>query len=1022
MLDQGLIDEAGPRRGGGRAAHPGARRAGARRALPGGPLRRGGQAVHPRRPPLRRHRPGAPGPPLRRRHHHPHHHRPRAAGRRPRPSVAEVLPDAAADPEAAVVSIDPATGHVLAMVGGRDYFGAHPDGEVQPRHGPGPPHRLVVQAARAGRRAAERARRPRHDLRRPRRDGPHLRRPTARRGTSTTTARAAPACPSTCGRPPSAPTTPSTPSSSSRIGTDQAIDIAHAMGIDGDARPVPLGRARRQRRAAARDGLGLRHPRQPRGPRRPRHGHQRHPSRRHDPLRGRAPPAAGARPLRRRPGHRRPRSRRSSAAPAPRPSSTGPWPARPARPRRWRNAWFCGYVPQLATAVWVGFPGEEQFAMVPPRTPIRVTGGSYPARDLAALHGQGHRRAARRRVHRADAPAHHADAPTAAGRPDISRHSARPPRSRTCPGARSSKPWRRSTGGLHDPLRHRRHQPGAVADGPAPVARARHDARRQRHRHAGGEPPSRPRGPRRTAGAHHHGYPSVGSTCDHRGVVDDELNQPGTATDEPGDTPGGPWVEHGRQGAGRPARGQHRVLAGPPRLDRQSPTAPTRPTALDDTSFPTAAEPICAATVARHRGRWACPPRWRRPLERAEMVDEENALLRAMVVDLAAARPPHRRAGRLGRPMARRLAHPHRRSPGLGRRPPGGRRPRLHRDRPRRRADVERHRQLRRGQRHGQLRHRRRRVTCRRPASTSPSSSSAPATWPTSRPSGPRCSASARPTTTPCCAPTRSPTSPAPRSSSTRPPGGSSCSTTASSTDGSSPAATPTATATWPPSPSARPSEETALEGLEVLQPAVDIDVHEVAPPGDPVHRHLDLRFLVLAPAGAGAPPPPGNHECPVRSGWVDRHDGAGRTARPRRQPGAAGRATGRARPSISSGRPRRHVGVARHPPAPRVLAGRSRRPTRVERAGRRGGGVPSSTIVRPRSPATRSAPSKARSIPKAWQSLAGPLARSTCAPRPAGPPPSARRRRRARRRGAAPRCPRPRRRRRRWRTSACRR
>jgi penicillin-binding protein 1A len=45
----------------------------------------------------------------------------------------------------------------------------------------------------------------------------------------------------------------------------------------------------------------------------------------------------------------------------------------------WRNAMFCGYVPQLATAVWVGYPGREQLAMVPPRTPIRVTGGSYPA-------------------------------------------------------------------------------------------------------------------------------------------------------------------------------------------------------------------------------------------------------------------------------------------------------------------------------------------------------------------------------------------------------------------------------------------------------------------------------------------------------------------------------------------------------------------------------------------------------------------------------------------------------------------
>jgi penicillin-binding protein 1A len=44
----------------------------------------------------------------------------------------------------------------------------------------------------------------------------------------------------------------------------------------------------------------------------------------------------------------------------------------------WRNAWFCGFTPQLAAAVWMGFP-QEQFAMVPPRTSRRVTGGSFPA-------------------------------------------------------------------------------------------------------------------------------------------------------------------------------------------------------------------------------------------------------------------------------------------------------------------------------------------------------------------------------------------------------------------------------------------------------------------------------------------------------------------------------------------------------------------------------------------------------------------------------------------------------------------
>jgi penicillin-binding protein 1A len=44
----------------------------------------------------------------------------------------------------------------------------------------------------------------------------------------------------------------------------------------------------------------------------------------------------------------------------------------------WRDAWFVGYIPQLVAAVWVGFP-EGQISMVPPRTRIRVTGGSFPA-------------------------------------------------------------------------------------------------------------------------------------------------------------------------------------------------------------------------------------------------------------------------------------------------------------------------------------------------------------------------------------------------------------------------------------------------------------------------------------------------------------------------------------------------------------------------------------------------------------------------------------------------------------------
>ena len=46
--------------------------------------------------------------------------------------------------------------------------------------------------------------------------------------------------------------------------------------------------------------------------------------------------------------------------------------------QEWRDAWFVGFTPELATAVWVGFP-DRQISMVPPTTRIRVLGGSWPA-------------------------------------------------------------------------------------------------------------------------------------------------------------------------------------------------------------------------------------------------------------------------------------------------------------------------------------------------------------------------------------------------------------------------------------------------------------------------------------------------------------------------------------------------------------------------------------------------------------------------------------------------------------------
>lgn len=49
----------------------------------------------------------------------------------------------------------------------------------------------------------------------------------------------------------------------------------------------------------------------------------------------------------------------------------------------WKDAWFAGYTPDRSTVVWVGFPqlgaDNQLIPMAPPHTPIRVTGGSYPA-------------------------------------------------------------------------------------------------------------------------------------------------------------------------------------------------------------------------------------------------------------------------------------------------------------------------------------------------------------------------------------------------------------------------------------------------------------------------------------------------------------------------------------------------------------------------------------------------------------------------------------------------------------------
>ncbi len=45
---------------------------------------------------------------------------------------------------------------------------------------------------------------------------------------------------------------------------------------------------------------------------------------------------------------------------------------------QWRDAWFVGFTPDLVTSVWVGF-ADAQRSMVPPLTRITVQGGTWPA-------------------------------------------------------------------------------------------------------------------------------------------------------------------------------------------------------------------------------------------------------------------------------------------------------------------------------------------------------------------------------------------------------------------------------------------------------------------------------------------------------------------------------------------------------------------------------------------------------------------------------------------------------------------
>ncbi|MEO8695194.1 MAG: NUDIX hydrolase [Acidimicrobiales bacterium] len=48
-------------------------------------------------------------------------------------------------------------------------------------------------------------------------------------------------------------------------------------------------------------------------------------------------------------------------------------------------------------------------------------------------------------------------------------------------------------------------------------------------------------------------------------------------------------------------------------------------------------------------------------------------------------------------------------------------------------------------------------------------------------------------------------------------------------------------------------TEETGIDGLRVVVPAIQLDVHRVEPRNEAPHLHYDVRYLVLAPEGAKA-------------------------------------------------------------------------------------------------------------------------------------------------------------------------
>ena len=475
--------------------------------------------------------------------------------------------------------------------------------------------------------------------------------PNGSPGTSTTTARAARACRSTSSRRRCSSYNTVYAQLILRVGVERTIEMAHAMGITRPLDEVPLGGARRQRRPDARDGVGLRAPSPTAAcTSTPVLVTSHRAGRRHDPLRGRRTQQHRAHgPRRGRHGDVGAAAGRRARHRAPRRSIAGRAGRRQDRHgAAWRNAWFCGYVPQLATAVWVGFPGRSSS-----RWSRRARRSGSPA--AATRRGSG-RRSCPRRWRRSSRPrsptrrrrrrrrrspyCDHADDRRAGGRCPTSaaRRSTTPRSLLYALGLRVTA------------------EPGRIGPTPGTVVAMSPAARLARRR-------LRARHPRDRAGARPPRRPDVTS------VAGGPADEGSGATTADGN---GTATEAATRATADPSAGSAAVAGA--NLDRVSrwgkvqlilvvaiaafwigiwtwtvtTEAHDPPDFLDDRSFPEAAEPICAAR--RRRGDGPGQPRLRRVRRGAGRPGRRAGRgLRGDGRRPAGPAAARRRAGRLGR-------------------------------------------------------------------------------------------------------------------------------------------------------------------------------------------------------------------------------------------------------------------------------------------------------------------------------------------------------------------------------------